>query len=149
MGKIAHARMSQMTRKPALVDLKMQGVQELIRLTNQQFRFWGDALAAGTSEEIRPGDLMDYWFILSALAQYPPEFRLNKKEAFSSIPNLKPETVRRYVADAGRLGFVETVKSKGKVYLQLTPAGQNAIANTLTEWIAGFSDIHRRFFGDR
>jgi hypothetical protein len=118
MGEIAHARMSQMTRKPALVDLKMQGVQELIRLTNQQFRFWGDALAAGTSEEIRPGDLMDYWFILSALAQYPPEFRLNKKEAFSSIPNLKPETVRRYVADAGRLGFVETVKSKGKVYLQ-------------------------------
>jgi hypothetical protein len=138
-----------MTGKPSLVDLKTQGVQELIRLTNQQFRFWGSALAAETSEAIRPGDLMDYWFILSALAQRPPEFRLNKKEAFSSIPNLKPETVRRYVADAGRLGFVETVKSKGQVHLQLTPAGFNAVASTLTEWISGFSDIHRRHFDDR
>jgi hypothetical protein len=87
-----------MTQERAVIDLKLQGVQELIQLTNQQFRFWSDALAADTSEEIRPGDLMDYWFILSALAQHPPHFRANKKEAFSSIPNLKPETVRKYVA---------------------------------------------------
>jgi len=89
---------------------------------------------------------MDYWFILSALAEHPPHFRANKKEAFSSIPNLKPETVRKYVAEAGRLGFVETVKTKGNVYLQLTSAGQNAVASTLAQWIAGFSDIHRRHF---
>ena len=103
-----------MTQERAVIDLKLQGVQELIQLTNQQFRFWSDALAADTSEKIRPGDLMDYWFILSALAEHPPHFRANKKEAFSSIPNLKPETVRKYVAEAGRLGFVETVKNEGE-----------------------------------
>jgi hypothetical protein len=146
LGVIPHTRVRHMTQERAVIDLKLQGVQELIQLTNQQFRFWSDALAADTSEKIRPGDLMDYWFILSALAQHPPHFRANKKEAFSSIPNLKPETVRKYVAEAGRLGFVETVKTKGNVYLQLTSAGQNAVASTLAQWIAGFSDIHRRHF---
>ena len=63
-----------MTQERAVIDLKLQGVQELIQLTKQQFRFWSDALAADTSEKIRPGDLMDYWFILSALAQHTPQF---------------------------------------------------------------------------
>jgi hypothetical protein len=134
-----------MTQERAVIDLKLQGVQELIQLTNQQFRFWSDAPAADTSEKIRPGDLMDYWFILSALAQPLPIFERTRKKRSPAFQILSPKqfasTWRR-----GRSGFVETVKTKGNVYLQLTSAGQNAVASTLAQWIAGFSDIHRRHF---
>jgi hypothetical protein len=135
-----------MTERPTL-DLGSEGVQRLIRLTNQQFDYWHNALADETTEQIPPGHLMHYWFILSELALHGPEFRMNKKDA--SIPHLAAETVRKHVATAKELGFVETVGAKkGTQYLQLTPAGQRAIARTLTSWVHGFGEIQRNYFRD-
>jgi hypothetical protein len=128
------------------IDLGSEGVTELIRLTNEQFGFWGAALAVETEEPIPSGDLMDHWFILSQLALCGPTFRMRKKNSYGSVPHLKSETVRKYVSKAGSLGFVETVKTKGEVYLQLTPAGQRAVAKTMARWIQEFGKIQRTHF---
>jgi hypothetical protein len=79
---------------------------------------------------------------------HPPEFRVRKKDAFMTVPNLKSGTVRKYVAQAGRLSFVQTVKTKGDIYLQLTQEGQRAIAATLARWIEGFGEIHHKYSYD-
>jgi hypothetical protein len=47
---------------------------------------------------------------------------------------------------AEKFGFVENVKSKGTTYLQLTPAGQKAVANTLVSWVREFGKIQRKYF---
>jgi len=65
-----------------------------------------------------------------------------------TVPNLKSGTVRKYVAQAGRLSFVQTVKTKGDIYLQLTQEGQRAIAATLARWIGGFGEIHHKYSYD-
>ena len=131
------------------LDLKSDGARELIKLTNSQFVLWGECIQSHTTEEIQAGNLMDYWFILSSLAMNPPLFQINKKDTYTCIPNLEPETVRKYVASVGRLGFVETVKSKNETYLRLTESGQQAVAVTLAHWLHAFSDIRRRHFAAR
>src|SRR4051794_19883051 len=92
------------------LDLRSEGARELIRLTNSQFSYWGAALKRETTEDLPGGNLMNFWFVLSELAQRGPGFQMNKKDAFESVPNLKPETVRKQVTAAEQLGFVETVK---------------------------------------
>jgi hypothetical protein len=131
---------------PPTLDLHAAGVQALIKLTNSQFAFWEGALRRETKEDIPAGNLMDYWFIMSELALHGPDFRIVKKETFDSVPNLKPETVRKHIAAAGKLGFVDTVRSKGIPYLQLTIAGQRAVAMTLARWVDGFSEIQDEHF---
>jgi len=135
-----------MTGKPARLDLRSDGVPELIRLTNDQFDYWAAALRRETNEAVPAGNLLDYWFIMSQLALQEPDFRMNKKDAYTCIPNLKPETVRKHVALAGRLGFVDTVKSRGMVYLRLTTEGQKAIESTLGRWVLEFGRIQRKHF---
>jgi hypothetical protein len=66
---------------------------------------------------------------MSELVLHGPDFRMNKKDAFASVPNLRPETIRKHVAAAGRLGFIDTVKSKGVVYLRLTAEGAKSNRN--------------------
>jgi hypothetical protein len=129
------------------IDLESEGMKALLKLTNEQFEYWGNELKRSTSETIKPGDLMDYWFIMATLAQHGPNFRILKKPAFEDmIPHLKGETVRRHAGLAEKFGFVETVKSKGTTYLQLTPAGQKAVANTLVSWVREFGKIQRKYF---
>jgi len=137
-----------MTGNPAKLDLRSDGVRELIQLTNDQFGYWAASLRRETNEDVPAGNLLDYWFIMSQLALCGPDFRMNKKDAYTSIPNLKPETVRKHVASAGRLGFVDTVKSRGMVYLRLTTEGQKAIESTLGRWVLEFGRIQRKHFDE-
>jgi hypothetical protein len=130
------------------LDLRSEGARELIRLTNSQFNHWGETLKREAKMKDLPGgNMMNCWFILSELAQQrDPEFQMNKSDAFDSVPNLKRETVRKQVTAAEKLGFVETVKSRGNIYLRLTPEGQRAVASTLSRWIVEFSRIQREHF---
>ena len=41
-------------------DLESEGMKALLKLTNEQFEYWGNELKRSTSETIKPGDLMDY-----------------------------------------------------------------------------------------
>jgi hypothetical protein len=122
--------------------LRSEGVQELIKLTNTQFAFWGSALADTTSDPIDAGNLMDFWFVMSALAT-SPAFKMPKKDAYETIPRLKPDTVRKYAASAQKLGFVETINS---THLRLTENGAHALARTLMRWIKEFREIDRKHF---
>lgn len=129
------------------LDLRSEGVRELIKLTNNQFKDWQQALARETTVTINAGCLMNYWFILSNLAVHGgDEFRMNKKDTFLTIPNLKPEAVRKHVATLGALGFVETVRSKKEVFLSLTPSGQRAVMQTMAGWIQEFGRLQRTYF---
>jgi hypothetical protein len=128
------------------LDLRANGVRELIELTNLQFGFWEDMLRMGTKDEIPSGSLMNYWFIMSQLAGRGPSYRIEKQQIFSSIPNLSVETTRKYVASAASLGFVETVRSRGVSYLQLTTTGQLAVGRTLARWLDEFGGIQNKYF---
>lgn len=132
------------SQKP--LDLTSEGARALITLTNQQFQLWGECLRDLTTDEIPAGNLMDYWFILSALASLPPRFQMRKKESFTLIPNLGEESVRKYVSWVERHGFVETVKSRGVIYVRLTETGQTAVATTLGRWLHAFTSVRRRHF---
>jgi hypothetical protein len=137
-----------MAKRPELPDLRSAGVRELLRLTNEQFEEWKESLSRETTEPIGGGSLMNYWFILSNLALHgDSEFRMNKKDTFLTIPNLKPEAVRKHVATLGTLGFVETVRLKNQVYLRLTQAGQRAVAHTMDRWIREFGKVQQKYFG--
>jgi hypothetical protein len=136
-----------MAKRPDLPDLRSDGVRELLRLTNEQFEDWKESLSRETTEPIGAGSLMNYWFILSNLALHgDSEFRMNKKDTFLTVPNLKPEAVRKHVAALGTLGFVETVRLKNHVYLRLTQAGQRAVAHTMGRWIREFGKVQRKYF---
>lgn len=136
-----------MPKKPDLFDLRHEGVRALIELTNSQFKDWQESLAAETDTEIKSGSLMNYWFILSNLALHgDDDFRMNKKDAFSTIPNLSTDSVRKYVATLGALGLVETVKVKNQIYLRLAPGGQRAVARTMTRWIDEFGALQKKHF---
>jgi hypothetical protein len=138
-----------MAKRPDLPDLQSEGVRELLRLTNEQFKDWKESLSRETTDPIGAGSLMNYWFILSNLALHGDnEFRMNKKDAFLTIPNLKPEAVRKHVAALGALGFVETVRLKNHVYLRLTQAGKRAVAHTMGRWIREFGKVQRKYFRD-
>lgn len=131
------------------LDLRSAGAREFIMLTNNQFVDWMQALVCETNAPIKPGSLMNYWFILSNLALYgDSQFRMSKKDAFLIVPNLKPEAVRKHVAALGSLGFVETVRLKKEVYLRLTPEGQRAVARTTGRWIREFHRINEKHFRD-
>lgn len=130
------------------LDLNEPGTSELIKLTNTQFAFWEEALR-NESAEMPSGNLMDYWFIISKLALYAPTFRVEKKDALLMFPNLgKPETVRKYIANAEKFGFVESVRAKGVLYLQLTNSGKKAIIRTLARWKTEFSKLQKEYFPD-
>jgi len=123
------------------------GIHALIDLTNQQFEYWWECLQDETSEEIPPGSLMHYWYILSRLAlRRDNHFGIGKKESFCLIPNLSPEATRKHVAAAGHLGFIETVKYKREVYVRLTKAGERAVNKTLARWIEEFGKIQNKYF---
>jgi len=86
--------------------LRSAGVRELLGPTNTQFEEWKQSLSRETTEPITAGNLMNYWFIFSNLALHgDSEFRMNKKDSFLTIPNLKPEAVRKHVAALGILGL--------------------------------------------
>lgn len=127
--------------------LSSDGVQELLKLTNRQFVGWDEALRKESGQATEAGDAMDLWHILSYLA-LQPDLRVEKKSAFASIKiaSLKPETIRKYVAKAQRLGFIATIDSMGLRHIQLTPAGIGVVAQTMRQWIADFGDIQRQHF---
>lgn len=134
-----------MTKNPGL-DLASEGTRELIALTNKQFSYWNDALRRETNAEMPAGHMIDYWFILSALATQAPEYQMLKKDAFSLIPNLGEETGRKYVAAVEKLGFAETVKTRGNIYLRITEGGKRAVAATLGQWVKKFGEIQMKHF---
>jgi hypothetical protein len=74
------------------------------------------------------------------------EFRMNKKDTFLRIPNLKPETERKHVDVLGTLGFVETVRLKDQVCLRLTQARERTVAHTMGRWIREFGKVQRKYF---
>lgn len=121
------------------------GLTELICLTNEQFDFWNKILVEVTGEKFKANNDIHYWFILSALA-LRPDFSMNKKECFQSIPNLSTESVRKHVAAASKLGLVETVKTKGVITVRLTSAGQHAVFSTMERWIQEFGKIQALHF---
>jgi hypothetical protein len=128
--------------------LEKEGVQALIRLTNEQFAFWGKTLTqAASGSKMTAGDFMDFWFVLSTLA-LKPGFSMPKKDSYNAIKisTLEPDTVRKYVAKAQKLGFVQTVATRGARDLHLTQAGATALAMTMERWINEFSNIQRRYF---
>ncbi|MCJ2066755.1 hypothetical protein MKK63_29280 [Methylobacterium sp. J-088] len=124
-----------------------EGVQELLKLTNRQFVGWDAALRSESGQTTDAGDAMDLWHILSYLA-LQPGLRVEKKLAFGSIKiaSLRPETIRKYVAKAQRLGFIATIDSMGSRHIQLTPAGVAVVADTMDQWIVDFGEIQRRYF---
>jgi hypothetical protein len=124
-----------------------RGVQELLKLTNRQFVGWDESLRKVSGRETEAGDAMDLWHILSYLA-LQPNLKVEKKFAFANIKiaSLKPETIRKYVAKAQRLGFVATIDSMGSRHIQLTPAGVDVVADTMRRWIDDFGDIQRQHF---
>ena len=119
-----------------------EGVQELLKLTNRQFVGWDAALRSESGQTTDAGDAMDLWHILSYLA-LQPGLRVEKKLAFGSIKiaSLRPETIRKYVAKAQRLGFIATIDSMGSRHIQLTPAGVAVVADTM-------GPVDRRFWRD-
>jgi hypothetical protein len=124
-----------------------EGVQELLKLTNRQFVGWDESLRKLSGQATEAGDAMDLWHILSYLA-LQPNLRVEKKFAFENIKiaSLKPETIRKYVAKAQRLGFVATIDSMGSRHIQLTPSGVDVVADTMRRWIADFGAIQRQHF---
>jgi hypothetical protein len=124
-----------------------EGVQELLKLTNRQFVGWDEALRAISGQATEAGDAMDLWHILSYLA-LQPNLKVEKKSAFAKIriASLKPETIRKYVAKAQRLGFVATIDSMGSRHIQLTPAGVSVVADTMRRWVVDFGEIQRKHF---
>ncbi len=142
-----------MPKKQKSLNLGEERAHALIRLTNSQFEVWRDKLLEAVdqvqSSKLGAGASMNYWFVLSTLAMHgDKQFRMRKKDAFSSIPNLSTESVRKIIAKLELLGFVETVKSKGQIDLSLAPAGQKAIAETLSTWLKEFGKLQRRDFPD-
>lgn len=124
-----------------------EGVQALLELTNRQFVGWDAALRDVSGQTTDAGDAMDLWHILSYLA-LQPDLRVEKKLAFGSIKiaSLKPETIRKYVAKAQRLGFVATIDSMGARHIHLTSAGVAVVADTMQHWIDDFGQIQRTYF---
>lgn len=127
--------------------LSSEGVQELLKLTNSQFVAWDDSLRNVSGQVTEAGDAMDLWHILSYLA-LQPDLRVEKKLAFQTIKiaSLRPETIRKYVAKAQRLGFVATIDSMGSRHIQLTPAGIEVVAETMRKWVRDFGQIQTRYF---
>lgn len=124
-----------------------EGVQELLKLTNRQFVGWDAALRTVSGQVTEAGDAMDLWHILSYLA-LQPSLKVEKKFAFGNIKiaSLKPETIRKYVAKAQRLGFIATIDSMGARHIQLTSAGIGVVADTMRHWIEDFGQIQRTHF---
>ncbi|MBE7196453.1 MAG: hypothetical protein INR70_01445 [Parafilimonas terrae] len=124
-----------------------EGVQELLKLTNSQFVAWDDSLRNVSGQVTEAGDAMDLWHILSYLA-LQPELKVEKKLAFQKIKiaSLRPETIRKYVAKAQRLGFVATIDSMGSRHIQLTPAGIEVVADTMRKWVQDFGKIQTKYF---
>ncbi len=127
--------------------LRSDGVQALLTLTNRQFVAWDEALRRVSGQVTEPGDAMDLWHILSFLA-LQPDLKVEKKLAFETIKiaSLRPETIRKYVAKAQRLGFVATIDSMGTRHIQLTPTGIDVVADTMRRWIDDFGQIQRQYF---
>lgn len=127
--------------------LRSDGVQELLKLTNRQFVAWDEALRRISGQATEAGDAMDLWHILSYLS-LQPALRVEKKFAFADIKiaSLKPETIRKYVAKAQRLGFIATIDSMGTRHIQLTQAGVSVVADTMQRWIDDFGQIQRLHF---
>lgn len=123
------------------------GVQDLLTLTNRQFVRWDAALRTVSGQVTEAGDAMDLWHILSYLA-LQPNLKVEKKFAFANIKiaSLKPETIRKYVAKAQRLGFIATIDSMGARHIQLTPTGIAVVAETMRHWIDDFGQIQRAHF---
>lgn len=124
-----------------------EGVQELLKLTNSQFVAWDDSLRNVSGQVTEAGDAMDLWHILSYLA-LQPDLRVEKKLAFQKIKiaSLRPETIRKYVAKAQRLGFVATIDSMGSRHIQLTPAGIEVVADTMRKWVRDFGQVQTKYF---
>lgn len=124
-----------------------EGVQELLKLTNRQFVGWDASLRTVSGQTTDAGDAMDLWHILSFLA-LQPGLKVEKKLAFGSIKiaSLKPETIRKYVAKAQRLGFVATIDSMGSRHIQLTSTGIAVVAETMQHWIDDFGQIQQTYF---
>jgi DNA-binding MarR family transcriptional regulator len=132
-----------------MAGLGSEGMRALLQVTQDQFKFWGEELTRDKKEEIRPGDMMDYWFILAFLAQQGPPFRYSKKKAFpaiAAVTNLKPSTVERHFPTTEKLGLTETVRSGGDISIQLSEKGQQAISNTLERWVREFGKVQRKYF---
>lgn len=127
--------------------LGSKGVQELLALTNRQFVGWDEALRQVSGQATQAGDAMDLWHVLSFLARQPT-LKVEKKFAFETIKiaSLRPETIRKYVAKAQRLGLVATIDSMGTRHIQLTPAGISVVAETMRQWIDDFGRIQREHF---
>jgi hypothetical protein len=127
--------------------LVSEGVQELLKLTNSQFVAWDDSLRNVSGQITEAGDAMDLWHVLSYLA-LQPDLRVEKKLAFQKIKiaSLRPETIRKYVAKAQRLGFVATIDSMGSRHIQLTPAGIEVVAETMRKWVRDFGQIQTTYF---
>lgn len=123
----------------APLDLRSDAARTIIQLTNSQFTVWHDILKSRSEGDLPAGSHVDFWFILSSLAMLGDSFQANKQDAYRSIPSLQEETVRKYVSIAGKLGFVETVKSIGMIYLRLTRSGREAVAIALAHWWRDFS----------
>jgi hypothetical protein len=130
--------------------LMSEGVQELLQLTNNQFVAWDESLRSVSGRATEAGDAMDLWHILSYLA-LQPDLKVEKKLAFQRIriASLKPETIRKYVAKAQRLGFVATVESMGVRHIQLTPTGIQVVSDTMNKWVENFGILQTKFFSHR
>lgn len=62
----------------SIAFLSSEGVQELIKLTNNQFVAWDISLRNVSGQETEAGDAMDLWHILSYLA-LQPDLKIEKK----------------------------------------------------------------------
>jgi hypothetical protein len=128
---------------------RSEGIKALLEITKKQFKLWGEELKKATQEEITPGDLMDYWFIMASVAQHGPDFRVGKKMLYKSIPNLDDSTIKRHAGRAQALGFIQSIKvGKHTDDYQLTPAGQKAVAATLVSWVREFGKVQRKYFSE-
>lgn len=127
--------------------LRSEGVQELLKLTNSQFVAWDNVLRNVSGQVTEAGDAMDLWHVLSYLA-LQPDLKIEKKLAFQNIKiaSLRPETIRKYVAKAQRLGFVATIDSMGSRHIQLTPTGVRVVSDTMGKWVKDFGLIQARYF---
>ena len=129
------------------IFLRSEGVQQLMTLTNRQFVGWDEALRQISGQSTEAGDAMDLWHIMSFLA-LQPNLQVEKKLAFEKIKiaSLKPETIRKYVAKAQRLGCVATIESRGTRHIQLTETGIAVVADTMRSWVEDFGQIQQRYF---
>lgn len=133
-------------RRPVKVDLDSEGVRKLVRLTNSQFEFWRETLKSHAVGDLPEGDLLHYWFLLTALVQRGGGFEMPRKELRGAIPRIQDNRTRYWIGKAKENQFIDGWERGNAKLFKLSETGKAAVAATLARWIEEFSTIQKEHF---